>query len=327
MKFSIRLNNDLTVSEYVELAELAEKYKFDQFWVSNDLFLRSAPVILTSVALATKSIEIGTCILNPYTIHPSEIAMMATTLDEVSNGRFNLGISSGANEFLEWVGIRPKKPRTELVEIVAGLRKLFDGETTEIKDWSKEAYLRFKPKRQIPIYIGAMSPNMLRAIGEYADGGLPLLFPPEHYPNVLPYIKEGSDKSNRDLADIDVAACIWCSIAEDLTTAEDPLREKIAYYGYAFSPMILGNLGLTKDDFAEIEQALMREQDTEKAKSLVTDNMLNIGITGTPTDIIKRLENLVDLGANHLSFGPPIGPDIAEGIRLIGETIIPHFQE
>src|SRR5262245_58547966 len=100
MKFSLRLNNDHSVSNYVRLAQLAESSGFDQFWVSDDLFFRSAPVILTAVALATTRLEVGTCILNPYTINPAEIAMTAATLDEVSGGRFNLGLSSGAADFL-----------------------------------------------------------------------------------------------------------------------------------------------------------------------------------------------------------------------------------
>jgi 5,10-methylenetetrahydromethanopterin reductase len=111
LKFSLRLNNDRPVAEYITLAQAAERVGFDQFWVSNDLFLRSAVVILTAVAQATTHIEIGTCILNPYTINPAEIAMMAATLDEVSGGRFNLGLSSGAEDFLGWVGIAPSPPR------------------------------------------------------------------------------------------------------------------------------------------------------------------------------------------------------------------------
>ena len=46
MRFSIRLNNDLPVSAYPRLAAAAEAVGFDQFWVSNDLFLRSVPVAL-----------------------------------------------------------------------------------------------------------------------------------------------------------------------------------------------------------------------------------------------------------------------------------------
>ena len=104
MKFSIRLNNDLPVSEYLQLAQAAEKAGFDHFWVSHDLFIRSSMVILTAVASVTEKMEIGTCILNPYTLNPSEIAMFAATLDEYSNGRFNLGISAGAGEFMKWIG-------------------------------------------------------------------------------------------------------------------------------------------------------------------------------------------------------------------------------
>ena len=83
MKFSIRFNNDLPAAEYVTLARAAEAAGFDQFWLSNDLFLRSAPVILSAIAGATERIEIGTCILNPYSIDPAEIAMMAATLSNM----------------------------------------------------------------------------------------------------------------------------------------------------------------------------------------------------------------------------------------------------
>jgi 5,10-methylenetetrahydromethanopterin reductase len=65
MRFSLRLNNDLELSEYVALARAAEAAGFDQLWISNDLFLRSAPVILAALAPATHRIELGTCILNP----------------------------------------------------------------------------------------------------------------------------------------------------------------------------------------------------------------------------------------------------------------------
>src|SRR5215831_5974726 len=101
MKFSVRFNNDLPVADYARLARAAEAGGFDQFWVSHDLFLRSAPVILTAVAAATQRIEIGPCIANPYTVNPSELAMMAATLDELSAGRFNLGLGAGAAQFLK----------------------------------------------------------------------------------------------------------------------------------------------------------------------------------------------------------------------------------
>ena len=110
MRFSLRLNNDLPPSDYLWLAHVAETVGFDQFWVSNDLFLRSGPVILAAVAQATTRIEIGTGILNPYTINPAEIAMLAATLDELSGNRFNLGLAAGAGDFLNWIGLEQQRP-------------------------------------------------------------------------------------------------------------------------------------------------------------------------------------------------------------------------
>jgi 5,10-methylenetetrahydromethanopterin reductase len=330
MKFSLRLNNDHPVADYVAYARIAESAGFDQFWVSNDLFFRSAPVILSAVALATTSIEIGTCILNPYSINPAEIAMMAATLDELSGGRFNLGLSSGAGDFLGWIGIETPQPRTAVIESVSVINTLLFGEHAscdgQFLHWLDEAYLRFQPLRRVPIYLGAMSPKMLAEIGRIADGGLPLVFSPEHYRNVLGYIQDGAKSVGRDLSNVDVAACVWCSISDDKLAAEDALKEKIAYYGHALSPTILEQLDLTHQDFTAIEHAVMAENDTQKAKSLVTEPMMRIGIAGTASDLITRLESLVTMGVNHISLGPPIGPDIAASIETIGRDVIPHFR-
>jgi 5,10-methylenetetrahydromethanopterin reductase len=321
LKLSLRLNNDLPVREYVELARAAEEARFDQIWVSHDLFLRSSPVILTAIALATERIEIGTCILNPYTLHPSEIAMAAATLDEVSGGRFNLGLGAGAAEFMKWVGIERNRPLTATREAIRQIRAVLDGE--QAPGWQPEAYLRFDPlpgrRRRIPIYLAAMSPNMLRLTGELADGALPLLFPPEHYATVAPYIREGAERAGRRMDEIDLAACVWCSISDDRQAAEDVLKDKIAYYGHALSPLIWDRLGLTQEDFRPLERALMTERDPAAARALVTDQMLRIGIVGAPADLLERLQGLVAMGVRHLSFGPPLGPDPVAAVRMIGE--------
>lgn len=329
MKFSLRLNNDLPVAQYVALAQQAEAAGFDQFWVSDDLFLRSGPVILTAVAVATSRIEVGTCIVNPYTLNPAEMAMMAATLDEVSGGRFNLGLSAGASDFLGWVGITPEKPYTSVMETVQAVNRLLSGERAAIDGqtlrWTDEAYLRFTPARRVPIYLGALSPKMLRAVGAVADGGLPLLFPPEHYASVMPYIREGAESAGRSVDDIDVAACIWVSIGDDRAAAEHVLKAKIAYYGHSFSPLIWDALGVTQEEFAPIAHVAMAENDLDKAADMVTPAMLRVGIAGTTHDLIERLEGLAAMGVKHISFGPPLGPDPAEAIAAIGRDVIPYF--
>ena len=338
MRFSLRLNNDLTIPEYIQLAQVAEAVGFDQFWVSNDLFLRSCPVILAAIAQATRRIEIGSCILNPYTINPAEIAMLAATMDELSGNRFNLGLAAGAGDFLKWVGIEQEKPLAAVRESIQVIRQLLAGEKAiidgELLHWSSEAYLRFQAPRITPIYIGAMGPKMLQLTGEIADGALPLLFPPEHYFSVKPHIAKGlaerdtstSLSTSPKLATLDLAACIWVSLSEDQAAARRPLAHKIAYYGHALGDLILQRLGVSREEFIPIEHAMMVERDEEKAMAMVDERMLRIGVVGTAKDVIERLEPLVADGVRHLSFGPPLGPDPVAAVRLLGE-VVRHFRQ
>ena len=329
MKFSLRFNNDLPVSSYIELAQAAEQFGFAQFWVSHDLFLRHVWVILSAVAQSTHRIEIGTCIVNPYSCSLAEIAMAAVTLDELSRGRFNLGIGAGAGDFLSWIGIKQTQPLRAMREALAALDLLLTGKRARfdgafVRGWTDEAYLRLDARR-VPIYLGAMSPKMLMLIGECADGGLPLLFPPEHYAYVSPLVAQGAARAGRDPTQIDLAACIWCSIAEDREAALDALKEKIAYYGHALSPSILKQLGLTPADFAAIRQAVVVENNLHKGKQLVTDAMLRIGVVGDAREVIAQCQRLQALGARHISFGPPLGPDPLAAIAVLGRQVLPHF--
>jgi 5,10-methylenetetrahydromethanopterin reductase len=328
--FSLRLNNDHRIEDYVTLARRAEALGFDQFWISNDLFLKSAPVMLSAVAAATKRIGIGTAILNPYTLNPAEIAMIAATLDELSGNRFHLGLAAGARDFMKWVGIEYRTPLAAVRESAAAIRRLLGGEAAVdagTLHWTKDAYLRFRAPRVTPIYIGAMGPEMVRLSGEIGNGALPLLFPPEHYFTVRPLLEEGMKSRDPALGAFDFACCVWVSLASDPRAARRALAEKIAYYGSALSPLILERLSLTREDFAIIERAVVEERDMEKASSLVDERMLRIGVAGGPKQVIERLEPLVEKGARHLSFGPPLGPDPLEAVELLGREVLPYFRQ
>jgi 5,10-methylenetetrahydromethanopterin reductase len=339
MRFSLRFNNDLPLRQYVALATAAERAGFDQFWVSNDLFLRSAPVILAAVSQATTRIHIGSCILNPYTIHPAEMAMFAATMDELSGNRFNLGLAAGAGEFLKWVGMEQTKPLRMMRETITAIRALLRGQHVafdgECLHWTGEAYLRFAAPRVTPIYLGAMSAGMLRLAGELCDGVLPLLFPPEHYFNVRPLVEEGLERRERpplpsslpqEEREIDFAACIWASLDEDREAVRRALAQKVAYYGHALSPLIYERLGVTREDFRPIEHALMVERDEDKAVGMVTDAMMRIGVVGDGDAIVMRLLPLVEAGATHISFGPPLGPDPLKAIELLGRDVLPALR-
>lgn len=330
MRFSLRFNNDLPVQQYPVFARAAEAAGFDQFWVSDDLFLRGVWPILSACAVATRRIALGTCIVNPYTLHPAEMAMQAAALDELSDGRFNLGIAAGAAEFLAWAGLDQQRPLGQTAATIHTLRALFAGErgpfaAPALPGWGNAAYMRF-PTRPIPIYLGAMSPRMLALIGAAADGGLPLLFPPEYFATVQTAVHAGAARAGRDPAAVDLAACLWVSVAADPASAAVVLRRKIAYYGNAMSDTVLARLGVERSAMAAIAHVAQTAGDLDRAAAMVTPAMLRIGIAGATRDLIPRLEALVAQGAHHLSFGPPLGPDPLAAIELLGRDVLAYFR-
>ncbi len=125
---SLRLNNDVPVDEFVELAQLAESLR-----VRPDLGLQR-PVLPVRPGAPRgrgrrrpRTIALGTCVLNPYSVHPAEIAMIAATLQELSGGRFLLGLAAGADDFLGWAGITRDAPLARTREAVVAIRALCSG--------------------------------------------------------------------------------------------------------------------------------------------------------------------------------------------------------
>lgn len=322
LRTSVRFNNDMTAEQFVRMARLAEDLGFDQVWVSNDLFWRSAPVLLAAAARATSSISLGAAVLNPVSIHVSEIAMTAASLDELSGGRFLLGIGAGADEFLGWAGLETRQPLSRTRKAIVELRALLSGQAPP--GWRREGHLRTGPTR-VHIYVGAMGPQMLGMAGELADGALPLLFPPEHFPLAKQQVLEGVQRAGRDAKSVDIAACVWCSIDDDRRAAERALAAKIAYYGSSFSPYLLGRSSLSVDDFRLIQHA-MSNGDVDGATGLVTPRMLGLGIAGNADDVADRCARLVDAGATHISFGPPLGPDPERALEIIARDVVPALQ-
>jgi 5,10-methylenetetrahydromethanopterin reductase len=333
MHFSISLNSGHgPTRRAVELAVLAEKQGLECVWYCQDLFQRDVWVFLTATAASTSKIDLGTGIVTPYTVNPAELAMHAATLDEYSGGRVRLGISVGAVEFLKWAGIDVRHPLTVMRESFEVIRRLIKGEQVEFdgkffQDWTKDAYMRFNTYRdRIPLYLGAQSPRMLELIGEIADGGLPLLFPPEYIEEVMRRIETGAKKAGRSIKDIDIVGCIWFSLAENREDAKEALRDLVTFYGPHLAPDMISKIGLVPEDFNSIKEALS-VRDFERARGLMTDEMARIAVYGSPDDCITRIEKLVDKGLEHIRFGPPLGPDPVKTIHLIGEEIIPYFRD
>ena len=322
MKFSVRFNNDLPAERFIRMAALAEEAGFDQIWISNDLFWHSAPVLVAAAAGATSRIALGVGVFNPVSMHPAEIAMAAASLQEVSDGRFRLGLGAGADEFLNWAGLNAGPPVSRTERAIKDLRALLSGGVPE--DWRPEGRLRTGPV-SVPIYVGAMGPRMLQLAGRLADGALPLLLPPERYAFAVREIAAGARRSGRDPESLDVAACIWCSIDANRARATRALASKIAYYGASFSAHLLEAASLTLDDFRPIQRA-MSDGDAERAAHLVSPGMLRLGVAGGVEEVLEACASLVAAGARHISFGPPLGPDPEQAVSTLGTKVLPALR-
>ena len=326
MSWSLRLNNDLTLPTLREIAVTAEALGCGQLWVSNDLYLRSAPVLMGALAMVTSRIKLGIAILNPYSMHVSEVAMVAGTMAEVSDGRFLLGVGAGSAEFLSWAGIGRAEPLRTTAEAVAALRKLLGHEDVDEADlpawFGDRSVLRFVQHSTVPVYVGGMAPRMLAMAGRLADGALPLLYPPEHFLAARRQVHAGLLQAGRDPAGFDLPACIWVSLSADRAAGRAALAEKLAYYGPSISPYLLSAAGLRPEDFLPAASLAQRGRGGE-AIAMIGEKMLRLGIAGDEQDVLTRCRTLRQLGAEHLSFGPPLGPDPLVAVRLLGERIMP----
>jgi len=100
----------------------------------------------------------------------------------------------------------------------------------------------------------------------------------------------------------------------------------VASFGPYMEDPALATVGLSHADFRPVAQ-LVDAGRYDEAYAAVTDDMLRLGIVGTPADVIRQIEALAELGINEVNLGGPLGPDPEAAIRLMGERVIPHFRK
>ncbi len=331
MRFGLRLLQHLgSAHELIQLAVLAEQAGFDQVWFPHDTFMKNTWVLTSAVALRTSRIGIGSLATNPYLTDPAEIATYLATLDELSQGRATIGIGMHTGEMVAWTGKNPEDHLDRTREAVDILRALLRGEVVAYAgaayQWTKSCYLRFKPLRaEIPIYVAAFGEAYLELSGAIGDGSLPMLTPPESAGLMVGPIRRGIEEAGRATEEVDIAGCLWLSLAEERREAADTLRPIVAYFGPYLEEQALQTIGLSQSDFAPIKDRIARKDD-EAAAAAVTEAMLRLAIVGDPNDVMKRLEMLQAEGVTQANLGGPLGPDPAAAIRLMGERVIPHFR-
>ncbi len=331
MKFGLRLIGYLgDARELVRLAILGEQAGFDFVWFPHDTFMGNTWAITSAVASHTSRIRIGSVGTNPYTTNPAEIATYVATLDQLSSGRAVLGLGLHTEKMVEWTGIDASDYLVRTREATEIIRALLRGEVVDYQgeafQWTEQCYLRFKPYRdEVPIYVCAFGAEYLAMSGAIGDGSLPMITPPESADYMVSTIADGAREAGRDPAEVDIAGCGWLSLSRNRGEATEVLRQMVAYFGPYLEEPALATIGLTAKDFHTIGK-LVEEGHYEQAAGLVTDEMTDLAIRGTPADVIRRIESIADMGITQVNLGGPLGPDPDEAIRLMGEEVIPYFR-
>lgn len=302
----------------------AEAVGFDQIWTGNDQFKRSGIVPVALALAGTSRILVGSSVLNPVTLHPIEIASLVAGLQDISGGRYLLGLGAGSEVYLRWAGLDLAAPVTRTRRGVRIIKALLEDrpvhELPGEDGWSENARLDGSSVSPTPIYVGAMGPKMLAMAGREADGVLALCLPPAH----VAWVQEQVGPSSADA--FDLACCIWVSIDDDPDAARDRLRPKIAAAGGHLAPDVLARAGLEPDRCA-YAQLRWDAGDRQQALAAVDDAMMQLGVAGDVDLVIAQCARLLESGVRHLSFGQPLGESPVAAIRLLGSRVIPELRE
>jgi hypothetical protein len=159
----------------LHVATRAEQLGYESFHLAEG-WGHDAAVLLSEVAVRTSRIRIGTGVLNVWGRSPATIAMLATSLHEVSGGRFTLGLGAGSPQLAEGLhDVAFDAPVAHLSAVVWQVRRLLDGERLIPSAPREHRPLRLAtgPTPGLPIHIAALGPAAVRLAGELADGWCP----------------------------------------------------------------------------------------------------------------------------------------------------------
>ncbi|HSH99336.1 MAG TPA: LLM class flavin-dependent oxidoreductase [Reyranella sp.] len=173
-RLGVRLHGGLTPGRCVELATAAERLGFASVWFAENPLERGVLPALAACAAATRRVELGPGVWNPYLRHPAQIAMDIAALDDLADGRVTLGLGSGLAAPIQRLGIDNGRPLSALKDTFAIVRALLRGENVAYKGsvFSVEgAKLSFKPRRpDLPLLMAARGEQALALCGRIADG-------------------------------------------------------------------------------------------------------------------------------------------------------------
>jgi probable F420-dependent oxidoreductase len=243
--------------EYLEMARAAEEVGFDSIWVGDHLLYEhpetgpwEAWTLLSALAAVTERVELGPLVACAGFHPPGLLAKMAATIDEISGGRFILGLGAGwnAREFAAY-GLPYDRRVSRFAESFEILRGLLAGERVSFAgDYftADDNVLLPRPQRRVPLMIGSNGPRMLSIALPHADwwntwyrdyGNTP-----EGFAALNAEISEAAEKAGRDPAEIKRSACAHV-IVDPANPEREIETEVVTLDGFRAHVQALGEAG------------------------------------------------------------------------------------
>jgi len=321
MKIDIEFNSgaQLPMDAIPELARLAEARGFDCAW-GGEANNKDPTVMLAAIAAVTTKLKIGSAVYHILGRTPATLALQAAGLDELSRGRFLLGIGSSNPTIAKWHGQVLDHPIGRVREYLDITRAALRGEKLRFagKYFTAENFkMAFKPSgRAIPIYLAAFGPKMSRLAGRISDGVLINMANPQEVRRIAAEARAGAQEAGKDPSRLEVICKVRCSIAHSYTAAREALSHALTYYALAdYYRELLGRMGFGAE--VEAMRAAWRSGGFHAARRLVTDGMfksLPLVAATSALEVVDQLKPFIDAGATRI-----ILPYVAASDDMVGE--------
>jgi F420-dependent oxidoreductase-like protein len=324
----------------------AEKLGFDSVWTA-EAYGNDAVTAATWIGAKTERIKVGTAIMQMPARTPAMAAMTAISLDQLTGGRFILGLGPSGPQVVEgWHGVPYGKPLTRTKEYIQIIRKIlareeplsFEGELYHIPASGPGTSGLGKPLKSIlhgnpamPIYTASIGPAGLRCAGEVADGVFPMMMNPERFDQLQrPYLEEGFAKATRPMSLANFAVCPGVSvvISDDREKARMPIKAGLALY--------IGGMGARDKNFyndyvtelgygaaARTIQDLYLAGKKEEAAAAVPDRLVDeIALVGSRDRIRREVQRWVEAGKKKHVGSMLLGTMQVEAMQLMAELLL-----
>jgi alkanesulfonate monooxygenase SsuD/methylene tetrahydromethanopterin reductase-like flavin-dependent oxidoreductase (luciferase family) len=205
-----------------------------------------------------------------------------------------------------WYASRIDNPVAEMRDYVGALRAIFRGEDPPHSErfHTRFRFMGYEPRPDLPIYVAALSPKMLRLAGEIADGAMLWLCNPHYIETVVvPELRKGRERAGKTLDGFDIVAAVPAAVTDDVEAARASLRgDLVPYFSLPFYRAMIERSGFG-DDIEGFDTAL-QGGDVEGAKASISDSFLEqLAGIGSAGDAAAAVERYREAGASSPCIG------------------------